>query len=180
MRRDFRQLLTFVQAIALLHQCTRARTEEGWIIANIADYESARQLLSPVFDVSTNEGVTSAIREVVEAIEATEEVSLSTLAERLKLAKTTVSWRASRAIRGGWLVNNEVRKGHPAKFSRGTPLPDEVSALPTAEALLEVYDCTTVSGEGMQGTPPENIVEFRQEADFAYAATGTNDGWEVF
>ncbi len=173
MRRDFRQLLTFVQAIALLHQRTRARTEEGWIVATVDDYEAARQLLSPVFDVSTSEGVTPAIREVVAAIEPPEEVSLSTLAERIKLAKTTVSWRTSRAIRGGWLVNNEPRKGHPAKFARGTPLPDEVSALPTVAALLEVYECTSVFREEGQGVPLEDVVEFYQEPEFAYAANGT-------
>ncbi len=181
MRRDFRQLLTFVQAIALLHQRTRARTEEGWIVATLQDYEAARQVLAPVFDISTSEGVTPAIREVVAAIEPPEEVSLSTLAERLKLAKTTVSWRTSRAIRGGWLVNNESRKGQPAKFARGTPLPDEVSALPTVEALLAVYDCTSAFREEGHPTRPENVVELRQEADFAYAATGTDDdGWETF
>ncbi len=159
MRRDFRQLLAFIQSVALLHQCTRERTEEGWIIATVADYETARQLLSPVFDASTSEGVTPAIRAVVEAIEPPEEVSLSTLAERLRLAKTTISWRTSRAIRGGWIVNNEIRKGHLGRFSRGTPLPDEVSSLPTMEALSGVYDCTSVFGEGMQAPSPESVIE---------------------
>jgi hypothetical protein len=37
MRRDFRQLLTCVQAIALLYQCQRPKTEDGAIIATLED-----------------------------------------------------------------------------------------------------------------------------------------------
>ena len=48
-RRDFRQLLTCVQCIALLHQCQRQRTPEGWVVATLDDYAAARTLLSPVF-----------------------------------------------------------------------------------------------------------------------------------
>jgi hypothetical protein len=46
MRRDFRQLLTCIQAIALLYQCHRSKTSEGWVIATIDDYAQARSLRS--------------------------------------------------------------------------------------------------------------------------------------
>ena len=153
MRRDFRQLLTFIQSIAFLHQLTRERTPEGWVIASIDDYREARNLLAQIFDVSTSEGVTPAIREVVDAIEEREEVSLAELAKRLKLAKTTVNWRTQRAIRGGWLVNNETRKGQPARFARGTPLPEEKSVMPTPEELSAAYECTSDFGEELDRTP---------------------------
>ena len=111
------------------------------------------------------------------AISETEEVSLSTLAERLKLAKTTISWRTSRAIRGGWLVNNETRKGQPARFARGTPLPDEVSALPTPEALMSPYERPTRFREGAEPLPsqPGNVVSLHRVSDSSLAATDTDD-----
>src|SRR5262249_24236757 len=58
MRRDFQQLLTTIEAIALLHQCQRPRTPEGWVEATVADYEHARDLLAPIFEATAAEGLT--------------------------------------------------------------------------------------------------------------------------
>src|SRR5205814_10655091 len=44
MRRDFRQLLTCVQTIALLRQCQPERTADGAVIASVDDYAEARRL----------------------------------------------------------------------------------------------------------------------------------------
>jgi len=57
MRRDFRQLLTCIQAIALLYQCQRETTPDGCIKATIEDYAYARELLIPVFDSIVAEGI---------------------------------------------------------------------------------------------------------------------------
>jgi excisionase family DNA binding protein len=137
MRRDFRQLLTCIQAIALLYQCQREKTSEGVIIATHEDYMLARELLAPIFDSIVSEGLTPAIRQTVEAISGDEYVSEATLAQRLKLSKSTVHYRVSRALRGGWLVNHETRKGYPASLSRGTPLPELKHVLPTLEDIEE-------------------------------------------
>ena len=140
MRRDFRQLLTCIQAIALLHQCRRSKTVEGWVIATIDDYAQARTLLEPVFDTILSEGVTPAIRQTVEAVNLTEEVTATDLANRLKLSKSTISYRVTRALDGGWLTNSETRKGHSAKLSRGIPLPKQSSALPLPETVREEFE----------------------------------------
>ena len=47
-RRDFRQLLTAVQAIALLYQCQRERRDDR-VIATLDDYARAYSLLASVF-----------------------------------------------------------------------------------------------------------------------------------
>src|SRR5262249_13031066 len=73
-------------------------------------------------------------------IQEGEEVTETELAQRLKLSKSTVHYRVSRALRGGWIVNTEQRKGYPAKLSRGTPLPDHVAALPTPERVQEAFE----------------------------------------
>ena len=136
MRRDFRQLLTCVQAIALLYQCQRPKTEDGAIIATLEDYGQARELLGPIFDSVVAEGITPAVRSTVEALKADEELTETALAQRLNLAKSTVNYRVKRAIAGGWLVNRETRAGHPAKLARGAPLPEVKGALPTRTEVV--------------------------------------------
>ena len=137
MRRDFQQLLTCIQAVAVLYECQRNRDADGAIIATLDDYEQARQLLAPVFDAVCAEGLTPAIRETVEAVRVGDVTSESDLAKRLSRSKSTVSYRVKRAVDGGWLVNEEWRQGHPARLVRGAPLPDEVTSLPSVERVLE-------------------------------------------
>lgn len=161
MRRDFRQLLTFVQTVALLHQLQRERTAEGWVIATLADYAAARELLVTTFNIATSDGLTPAVRETVEAIGPDEEVTQQTLGERLNLSKSTVTHRVKRAIAGGWVVNNETRRGHPHKLARGTPLPEVAHALPTAEELRAELDRFVGSSGGVRrefepGVNPES------------------------
>jgi hypothetical protein len=141
MRRDFRQLLTTIQAVAFLYQCQRQRTPEGWIEATIEDYMIARELLEPVFDASVAEAVTATVRATVEAVKPEEEISESELGQRLKLSKSTISYRVRRAVEGGWLVNRETRKGYAARLALGADVPDPVSALPTAAQMRGAFEC---------------------------------------
>jgi DNA primase len=148
MRRDFRQLLTCVETSALLYQEQRQKNSEGRIIATLDDYSHAYHLLNSIFEVVISEGATPAIRETIAAIEPNEEISISDLAKRLGLAKSTVSWRVRRAIKNGWLVNNETRRGHEARLCLGNVLPDAESALPTVDQLREVFECSSDFLEG--------------------------------
>ena len=154
MRRDFRQLLTCIQAVALLHQRQRSKSREGWIVATIDDYAQARTLLAPIFDTILSEGVTPAIRQTVAAVAPTEEVTEAELAQRLNLSKSTVHYRVHRALAGGWLVNNEKRERHPAKLARGVPLPEESSALPSPETVKKEFECSNHQNGFEQGFEP--------------------------
>ncbi len=147
MRRDFRQLLTTIQAIAFLYQFQRQRTPEGWVEATIEDYLIARELLAPVFDAVAAEAVTPVVRATVEAVKAGEEISETALAQRLKLSKSTISYRVGRALDGGWLLNRETRKGHAARLALGADLPDVVSALPTEAQIRGGFECSNGFGE---------------------------------
>jgi hypothetical protein len=153
MRRDFRQLLTMIEAIAVMHQVQRTQSANGWILANADDYRLARHLLEAVFDTLAQDAVTPAVRETVLAVEANEEVSEKELADRLKVAKSTVSYRVKRALAGGWLANHESRKGYPARLARGVPLPDVRSALPTIE---EVFECSNQVPDAVSPPPPSS------------------------
>jgi hypothetical protein len=140
MRRDFRQLLICIQAIALLHQMQRERTPNGDVIATLGDYEIARDLLASVFDTITAEGLTPAIRTTVEAVHDGETITNAQLGNRLDLSASTVSWRVQKAVRRGWLRNLEMRRGHPAQLQRGNPLPDEATALPTVDQVRQAFE----------------------------------------
>jgi hypothetical protein len=50
--------------------------------------------------------------------------------------------RVDVAIRGGYLRNDEDRKGRPARLVIDDPLPSDTDVLPTVEALAE----TAVAG----------------------------------
>jgi hypothetical protein len=153
MRRDFRQLLTAVQASALLHQVHRARSRTGAIVATLEDYAAVRPLLAPLFDTLATDGLTPIVRTAVEAIGLLEEnVTLIDLATRLGVSKTTASYRVKRATDDGWLINDEERRGRPARLRRGLPLPDVVEALPSCDLVGRLYDCT--NGSGGDGYPP--------------------------
>ena len=135
MRRDFKQLLATVKAIALLNQHRRARDSAGCIVADLLDYRWARLLLLPSFNGVVSGGATDAVRQTVDAVPNGEEVSEAYLVRILNLSKSTVHYRVVRAIRGGWLCNLETRKGHPYRLIRGVPLPADMSPLPTVEEL---------------------------------------------
>ncbi len=147
MRRDFGQLLRCIEAIAVLYQCQRQETTDGAILATIADYASACTLVAPIFDTIVAEGVTPAMRTLVAAIKPDEKVSVETLSQRLKLAKSTVSYHVKRAIVAGWVVNHETRRSFSARLTCGAPLPEQTRALPDPERVREVFECSSQLGE---------------------------------
>ena len=126
MRRDFAQMLTVIKSIAFLYQNQRERDDQGRIIATIDDYISARWVLEEVFATTVGEGVTPAIKETVEGVEQLSTggnaVTQSQLADRLGLSKSTIHYRVERAIQGGWLVNQTMVKGAPARLVIGKSL----------------------------------------------------------
>ena len=90
-RRDYRQLLTTIQADAFFQQCQRGRTPEGWVEATVEDYARVRKLLAPNFDTITAEEVTEAVRKTVEAVKEGKELSEMDLVRRLGLSKAVVA-----------------------------------------------------------------------------------------
>lgn len=137
MRRDFRQLLTVIQAVALLHQRQRERDPEGRIIASLEDYRQARLLLLDVFTEAATGGVSRPVRETVAAVAALYDgaspVSVTVLSNHLGLHRSTTWRRIQEAVRLEFVGNEETRQGKPAKLVPGVPLPEERPALPLPE-----------------------------------------------
>ena len=151
-RRDFRQLLACITAVALLHQRQRDNND-GEIVASIDDYAIVRDLLAPIFDSVASDGCTPAVREIVEAVVDGEEVATTELATRLGLSQSTISYRTTWATQGGWLENAETRRGHQARWRRGGPLPESTTALPTPQRVTDLFECSNGIRETLSPVP---------------------------
>jgi hypothetical protein len=139
-RRDFEQLITLIEACAILHQRQRERDAQGRIIATETDYRIIYDLAGSVFGAAAAEGVTPAVRETIATVatltngDEGNTVSAHAVATALKLGRPAVSRRRTLALKGGFLVNEEPIKGKPHKLRVGDPLPEEAT-LPSPESI---------------------------------------------
>jgi hypothetical protein len=145
LRRDFRLLLTLIQAHALLHRERRKRDDQGRIIATIDDYAAVRELVAELFAEGVDATVKPETRETVSAVKALgkAEVSNTEIAKHLKLDTSTASRRVRDAVSRGYLANNETRKGRPARIALGDPMPSDRQILRAPDELAE---CCAVAG----------------------------------
>jgi hypothetical protein len=139
LRRDFRLLLTLIEAHALLHRERRPRDHAGRIVATDHDYAAVWALVADLFAEGVEATVKVATRETVMAVQklGKDEVSIAEVGKVLKLDTSAASRRVSDAIARGFLVNGETRKGRPARISLGDPLPAEIEILPHPDKLSD-------------------------------------------
>lgn len=137
--RDFARLLSFIRAVAIVRHAHRGTDDAGRVVATVEDYATVRGLVNQIYSDSMGGG-SRRIRETVGAVRALLEanpqrkITLTDIAARLGIAKMAASRRAHAAVKLGWLVNKETRKGYPAEFALGETMPAE-EGLPTADAL---------------------------------------------
>jgi hypothetical protein len=140
-RRDFPQVLSLIKACAFLNQAQRAKTADGLPIAELQDYAVVHDLLAAPFSAAQADGVTDKQREVVEAIVKLkaghpEGVSLAALAIHLDVSKSAVNQRLRNLLVNGYVQNlNAGRKGVPARYEVGDPLPPRQDNLPDPQAV---------------------------------------------
>jgi len=131
-RRDFIQLLSCVQTLALLRQRHRER-RDGAIVASFDDYRVARDLLQMSFYFAAAEDLTPAIWQTVQAIaRAKEPPSEADLARELRVTRQAIWGRLRKPLEKRWVVNDEPVPGRPARLRRDRPLPEVETALPEA------------------------------------------------
>jgi uncharacterized protein YjiS (DUF1127 family) len=145
MRRDFRQLMTVIEAVALLHQRQRQRDDLGRVVSTYLDYGLARELVLPTFAIAATGGLTVQLRETVDALsklfaETSQPVTVKVLADALGLTTSPTWYRVRRAIDLHYVVNQETRPRQPAKLVPGDPMPDDKPPLPTVSELICAYE----------------------------------------
>ncbi|MFC2058815.1 hypothetical protein ACFLTS_04130 [Chloroflexota bacterium] len=155
--RDFARLMSLIKSTALIRHHQRQLDSEGRIMAELADYETVRELVNDMYVDSTT-GATNDIRNLVEAVIMLDRsrangkrITNTRLANHLNVGTMQASRRAKRALKLGWLVNREQRKSHPADYAIGEPMP-AVEGLP----LLTVSTDGTVNKERVNNSSLKN------------------------
>jgi hypothetical protein len=169
LRRDFRLLLTLIEAHALLHRASRECDADDRIIANLDDYAAVRALVEPLIAAGVEATVPRSIRETVEAVGRlcpTDEdtASIAGIARELGLDKSAASRRATAARERGYLVNHETRRGQPAKYVLGEPPPQDMAILPDRCSVAVLF-------EG-KATPPPSTDDPTVDDPFTYGEEG--------
>jgi hypothetical protein len=140
LRRDFRMILTLIEAHALLHRTLRGRDEAGRIVATIADYAAIYDLLADLITEGTGTSVNATVRETVAAVleligQGKDFVSHHEIADHMKLDRSVAGRRVRRAINEGYLQNLETHRKRKAQITLGDPLPEKKSVLPHPNLL---------------------------------------------
>jgi hypothetical protein len=146
LRRDFKAVLSLIQAHALLHLANRETDSEGRIIATLEDYEKVRELTHALVMEGLEQGVSNTQRETVKAaavICAGEEgfsqtASVAEIAKRLKLDVSAALRRVHECLRIDLLrTDGEIRRGRKMQLKLGVPLEENQAVLPKVEELVE-------------------------------------------
>jgi hypothetical protein len=178
MRRDFGLFLALVEAHALLHRTSRETAPDGAILATLDDYDTVRALAEPLMAAGVEASVPATIRETVAAVarlcpDAGATASVAAIARELRLDKSAASRRALAAKERGYLVNHETKKGQPAKYALGEPLPEDAPVLPDR--------CSVAAWWQGHGAPPPPADDDDPFADDPFTGTVTgepgNDQW---
>lgn len=155
LRRDFGSLLALIRAHAMLHQATRDRDDDGAVIATIEDYTVVRSLVADVIAQGVGATVSATVRSTVAAVaalESAEGVTARSVAEKLNVDKSNAGRRLKVAADDGYVRNLEDRRGRPARWVVGEPLPENIDLLPeptqlaTADDMVD-QDCCGVAPE---------------------------------
>jgi hypothetical protein len=166
--RDFARLMSLIKAVAIIRHRQRQLDSEGLIVAELADYETVRELVTDMY-IDSSTGATSDIRKLVEAVITLDkrqadgkQITNTTLANQLNIGITQASRRAKRALKQGWLVNREQRKYLPADYAPGEPMP-EAEGLPLLSGnTADIVNNGRVNGFSLKKgivntlTPPTN------------------------
>jgi hypothetical protein len=173
LRRDFGQLLALIRAHAILHQQNRERNERDWIVATLEDYSAVRELVAPVIAEGVGATVSAAIRDTVAVLRAAAEgtagTSTADVARALKIDKSNASRRLHRAAAGDYARNLEDKRGRPARWVTGEPLPETVDVLPAPSELADRCAVAPVPGgkNGFSFVRPEDGVGEWKDVDGA-------------
>jgi hypothetical protein len=135
LRRDFKSILRLIDTHAILHQANRGRDGHGRIVAVEEDYLAVRELVVDLISDGVGATVSGSTRETVETVAELQAVnaggvSTRAVAQTLRLDRSAATRRLHAARERGYVVNLEERRGRPARYEIGDPLPDELVLLP--------------------------------------------------
>ena len=140
LRRDFSIVLALIRAHAMLHQLSRARDEQGRVVAEVEDYVAVRDVVAVPLGAGLEPTVTDAVRETVAAVaDLADEngVMAKAVATQLEVDKSNASRRLRAAAAPGYIRNLEEKRGKPGRWVIADPLPEDRDVLPQPHNLEE-------------------------------------------
>jgi len=151
LRRDFPTLLSLIEAHALLHQHTRARDDNGTVIADLADYEIVRELVGDLITQEAGIGIPAIVRDTRQAVATLLDVGQAhvtalQVARALHLDPSTMQRRVKLALEHGVLRNLETTRYRPARLVLGDDIPDAPILLPDVAELKAALNNSDRSG----------------------------------
>lgn len=161
-QRDFPQVLSLIQASALLHSCNRGLDNRGRVMASWDDYETVRSLVNDPISQGLEKAVPDGIRQVVEGVQTVQQqshyghssVSQIKLAEHLQRDPSVVSRNVKKALEQGYLQNDNPGQGREAELRIGQrklpselvlPAPEEIFGQPELHTPLTPAELATVT-----------------------------------
>jgi len=184
-QRDFPQLLSLIKTITMVRQLYRAKDDDGRLITERADYETAVSLASPLFQIAASDGVTEAVRGVVEAVGKVTQTgemfaTSKQVAELIERSNSTAHDNLKRAEKLGLLNNTNPGSGRRAQWVTDAPLP-ETTSLPSPD---EVYGLAAPEelpeGRKVEVNEPElvSIAPSGFPDDFGEVGSNNEFSWE--
>lgn len=113
-RRTFGHLISFIQAVALLHQYQRERNERGQIIATHKDYEVVRLYLPGPLARSLGCELTQGAKDLLEVVKDRGRFTIPDMVGETKLSDNTVRGRIKELQNTGQIIKVQDSKGQTA------------------------------------------------------------------
>lgn len=141
LRRDFRTVMSLVQAHAFLHRANRERDDEGRIIATLEDYAAVRHLVKGCVAEAAERAVPKTVRETVNAVsgildEGASVATIRQIADDLEIDRSAAQRRVRESISRGFLMSpEETKQGKITQVKLGDPLPEDASLLPSVKQI---------------------------------------------
>jgi hypothetical protein len=136
--RDSARLFSLIKAVTILRHEQRQRDRHGRLMATLDDYRTVYKLVNQIYEDSVTDASAS-VRDAVKAVkklQKTGPVSVSRIAQELSITMMSASRRVQAALKAGWLVNDEERRGYPFHLKVGEKLPEH-TGLPSPDSLRE-------------------------------------------
>jgi hypothetical protein len=136
LRRDWNAVRSLIRSHALLHQQNRKRDTSGAVIATTDDYAAVRSLVGDLISEAIGAGVPATVRATVGAVAmVTGELghahaTVRDVARGLDIERSSAQRRLTTAVQHGYLKNTQDRRGQPAQYVTGDPLPGSDAVLP--------------------------------------------------
>lgn len=151
LRRDFKAILSMIQAHALLHVANRKTDGQGRVVATLEDYEEVRKRVRGVVMENVERGVSKKLRETVDAVAeicgtngeprsgfSHKDASIREISKLLKLDRSTVQRRVKRCLDGDLLrPAGEIKKGQKLRVILGDSIADNQDILPEVEEIAK-------------------------------------------